>query len=162
MKKQIDQTPPDCEALANAIRSTLNVSLFRYAARDAKNNAQCNLSGRTHYADPDTLRYFSSRILSAGEVDRGLLFYVLESTATNADKTARGFRFVIFDIWGTVVERASVGDCWKTSEAARRNMWAWLNAFDTAAYYRDKLNERAGRLEREAAEMRTIAESAKR
>lgn len=161
MKKQIDQTPPDCEALANAIRSTLNVSLFRHESYDAKTNAQRNLEGRTHYADTDTLRYFAARILSAGDVDRGLLFYVLESTATNADKTARGFRFVIFDIWGTVVERVSLESCWKTSDAARRNMWAYLNALDTAAYYRDKLNERAGRLEREAASMRQIAETAK-
>lgn len=160
MKKQIDQTPPDCEALASAIRSTLNASLFRCASSDAKVNAQRNLDGRTHYVDSDTLRYFSSRILAAGDVDRGLLLYLLESTATNADKTARGFRFVVFDIWGTVIERASLSECWKTSEAARRAMWEWLNEFNTAAYYRDELSKRAARLGREAAHMRQIAKTA--
>lgn len=98
--------------------------------------------------------------MAAGDVDRGLLFYVLESTATNADKTARGFRFIVFDIWGTVIERASLSECWKTREAARRAMWEWLNEFNTAAYYLDELSKRAARLENEAASMRALSQTA--
>jgi hypothetical protein len=108
-------------------------SLYRSESSYPKNNAQRNLAGRTHYADDDTLRYFHSRIISARETDGGLLFAIVTSDAKDHENRSRGFRYVIFDIFGTAVERnpSSVDhEYFRTSEKATKAMWEALNALD--------------------------------
>jgi hypothetical protein len=156
-QKQFAQSSDKCKALAAAIRSELSISVFSHKSSYAKNNAQSNLGDKTHYVDDGTLSYFKARINSAGNVDAGLLFYVIESHSIDSNHTARQFRFVIFDLFGTVIERAAMGEGWKTSSKASAEMWEFLNAFDTAAHYASVLESRAKRLETEAAAMRDIA-----
>lgn len=103
-------------------------------------NAQRNLCDRTHYVDDDTLRGFRSRILAAHVTHGGLLFSILESVATNWERTQRGFRFVTFDLFGNVVnDRTAVDQCWRTKEPARKAMWAFLNTIDAKAVNRQAL-----------------------
>lgn len=116
--------------------------------------AQRNLEGRTRYVDDGTLKYFGSRILTCGMTDDSTILYLIESTKTSADGAGREFRFVIFDVFGTVVQRPSMGEGFRTSDQARRAMWAWLNSFDAQAHYVDVLTRRAAKLEREAQVMR--------
>jgi len=101
--------------------------------------AQDQLSGRTHYVDPDTLRYFRSRIVSAAPVADGLLFRIIESASIDPDHTRRGFRFVVFDVWGWVVERPAMDDMVRTSDKARAAFYDWLGTFDVTAYYSERL-----------------------
>ena len=116
--------------------------------------AQRNLEGRTHYVDDDTLKYFGSRILSCGMTDDNALLYLIESCKTLYDGGGREFRFVVFDVFGTVVQRPAPGEGFKNGEQARRAMWAWLNRFNAQAHYVDVLTRRAARLEGEAQAMR--------
>lgn len=130
--------------------------LFTYKSSDPTYNAERNLDGLTHYVDAGTRRYFKARILSASDSTSGLLFYVIESSSLDHQHRTRGFRGVVFDIFGTVVYRPSLDDSLKTREAARRAMYAWLNDFDVVTHYRDVFAARAQRLEREATEARAV------
>jgi hypothetical protein len=111
-------------------------NLYRSESSDPKSNAQRNLSGRTHYVDDDTLRFHKSRVLSARPIDGGLLFAIVTSDAKDHQGRTRGFRYVIFDLFGNLVERnpAALDMEWfKNSEKALKAMWAAVNAMDAVA-----------------------------
>lgn len=114
-------------------------NLYRNQSSDARDNAQRNLSGRTHYADDDTLRWHHARILSSRHTDGGLLFALVESCALDMHNTKRGCRYVIFDIFGHTVARVDLENCWKRSEQATKAMWTKLNELDAAQITRDAI-----------------------
>jgi hypothetical protein len=87
-----------------------------------------------------------------------LLFYVIESSYTNWEKTKRGFKYAIFDIFGEEVNRLSIAEAVSTSEKARKAMYSFLNNFDVAEYYAQKLESIARKADREAGEARAIAQ----
>lgn len=124
--------------------------LFTDRSSYALPQAQRNLEGRTHYVDDATLKYFGSRVLSCGMTDDNSILYLIESCKTSYDGGGREFRFVVFDVFGTAVERAYLGKGFKNSEQARRAMWDWLNSFDAQAHYLEVLARRAACLEGEA------------
>lgn len=105
-------------------------NLYRAESSYPKSNAQRNLEGRTHYVDEGTLKYHKSRILSTHITDGGLLFALVESAAMDMHNQSRGYRYVIFDVFGTVIERPKLEECFKTSKAATKAMWAVLNSLD--------------------------------
>jgi len=87
------------------------------------------LGKRTHYADPQTLRFFNARIVRAGvfgelpsHPGRFGLFGLVESIPVNGDQSRREFRAVLFDMGGTVLHREAPGEGWRTS----RQAWAEL------------------------------------
>ena len=91
------------------------------------------LEGRTHYVDPNTLRFHKSRILSAHNICNGLLFYVIESCALDMHGTKRGFRGVVFDLYGNILTRSKLEDCLSTRKAAERVMWKEIDLIDPVA-----------------------------
>lgn len=109
------------------------VELYREKSYDAKRNAQLNLIDRTHYVDDDTLRYHKSRVISARHHDNGLLFSIVTSDALDMHNTKRGFRFVIFDLFGHVLMRPDLENTFRTSPAARKALYAELNKIDARA-----------------------------
>lgn len=109
-------------------------NFYRNESSNAKTNAQRNLMGRTHYVDDDTLRWHKSRIISARRVDNGLLFAIVTSDALDMNNAKRGFRYVIFDLFGTVIDRPKIDDAFTTSARATQAMWSALNAFDAKAH----------------------------
>lgn len=112
-------------------------NLYRNESSDPKSNAQRNLVGRTHYVDDDTLRFHKSRVMSARHTDGGLLFAIVTSDAKDSENRSRGFRYVIFDLFGTVIDRS---EQWhRTSDQATKAMWAALNALDAAQLTRDAI-----------------------
>lgn len=111
--------------------------LFKNESSDALQNAQRNLMGRTHYVDPDTLRFHKSKVLAAHVIDRGLLFAIITSDALDYDNTRRGFRYAIFDVFGHVVARTAIEDAYRTREQASKAMWAVLNTFDAVGHTLD-------------------------
>ena len=113
-------------------------------------NAQGNLNGRTHYVDSDTLKCFGARILSARSYMDGAFFVIVESCTKNYQKTQRGFRAVMFDIFGNTVYRPDIDGMHSTRAAAEKAFSKWYGEFDAETYYRDMLTERATRLQREA------------
>ena len=131
-------------------------SRYFYHSRDA---AQDALAGRTHYADPETLRYFHSRILSARPILDGLFFRITESCALDPDNSRRGFRCVIFDIFGEVVYRPNLENCRASRDPAERDCTRWLETFDPVGYYRETLAKRAERMGKDAAALLEVIDS---
>ena len=109
------------------------MNLYRNESSDPKFNAQRCLSGLTHYVDDDTLRFHKSRIISTYVVDHGLLFALVESVALDMHNTKRGFRYVVFDTFGNVINRAPLDECYSTSKSATKAMWAYLGTVDAIA-----------------------------
>ena len=128
---------------ARAIADTLSEALFTDRYQNPAGNAQENLGGRTHYADPQTLRYHKSRILSARPLSMGAFFLIVESCALDYQNTRRGFRAVLFDLAGEAVYRPALDETHKTRDKASAAFWAWFEGFDELAHYRAKMNSRA-------------------
>lgn len=109
------------------------MSFYKYEKKtysSAKYDAQLNLKGRTHYVDDETLRYFHARITQSGIAFDGLLYWIIESVALNPDNTKRGFRPVMFDIFGNVLARVSLEESYKTSNQAYKALKESLTALD--------------------------------
>ena len=108
------------------------VNLYRNESSYPKINAQRNLQGRTHYVDDSSLRWHKSRVLSARIVNNGLFFAITTSDALDPNNTKRGFRYVIFDIFGNILERPKLEDAFKSHEKCLREMWKILNGISNA------------------------------
>lgn len=102
------------------------MQLYQNESSNPKYNAQRNLIGRTHYVDDDTLRFHKARIISSADSCNGLVFWLIESTAMDYQNTTRGFRYVIFDVFGNVIDRPELGEGFRTSNQARKAMYKAL------------------------------------
>ena len=128
-------------------------SLYRSESSDPRHNAQRNLMGRTHYADPDTLRFHKSRILSARVVDNGLLFAITTSDALDMNNTRRGFRYVIFDLFGNVISRNDLEHAFTRHEQAIKAMWAELDKLDAPSLTLQAIEDQRRRMSRDLDEL---------
>lgn len=143
--------------LTNLIITAANIAPFTDKSSDHKRNAQENLKGRTHYAEEETLRFFQAQIVSAHADSNGLFFKMVESISLDYDNARRGFRVVVFDLFGQVIYRPSIDECTSTKKAAVL-LWMKSEKIDPAKYYRAELNYRANRLTDQAAAMTEAAE----
>lgn len=150
MKTQLTQ--PQISALAEAVKAT-GARLFTQQSSDPKHNAQRALSGITHYADDDTLKWHKARILSTAILAEGLLFRIAESCALDMNNTKRGTRCVVFDVFGTAVYRPDLENTFKTSDKARTV--AAETEIDLVAHYREAIKSRLHWLTQDAAKMET-------
>lgn len=142
------------EQLARDISRALNVSRFERCGYDAKAMAQRNLIGKTHYADDDTLKFFYARINHCRTSHEGLTLCIVESVAADFNNRSRGFRFVAFDLFGTVInDQDSVAAMRSTSSKAVDDLHKWAESFDVLAHYKLAMSERAARLKRESADL---------
>lgn len=142
--------------LANLINRSGVASLYDNKSSYPKNNAQLNLEGRNYFATNGNLRAFGSRINSAHPTASNLLFYVIESSFLDYQKTQRGFKFVVFDIFGEEVQRLSIAEAVSTSEKASKAMFSFLDRFDVVQHYAHKLESIARKANRQAQEAREI------
>jgi hypothetical protein len=121
-----------------------------------KESAQKNLEGRTHYVEPSTLRYFNSRIVSALPVTNGAFFKIIESLSLDHNNTKRGFRAVLFDIFGTVVYRPSLEECFTSKEKADKNFYAWFEEFNEFEHYRNAIMWKLQKVEKEQMQLAEV------
>lgn len=110
-------TDEEIKAIIAAL-AKLHLRPFGYESGDSKYNAQRNLRGKTHYVDDETLRWHKSRVCSAGHLHGGLLFRITTSDALDMNNTRRGFRVVVFDVFGTTIYRPKLEEAFSTSQAA--------------------------------------------
>ena len=143
------------EQLAEIIQNTWTQLYQDRYYSDPTAKAQDQLSGRTHYADPDTLRFFHARILRASPVCSGLLFRIVESVAADPDNNRRVFRFVVFDVWGNVIKKADFDNSFSSTDKALKAFDQWLAGFDLVDYYRVQLAARVKRTQAEADRLQT-------
>jgi len=131
------------------LAQSLNLDPFAQRSYNAKSDAQRNLSGRTHYVDDATMRYFSARILSTSTLFDGAFFMIRESTSLGNEYGKRGQRVVVFDLFGDIVFRPDMSECGSEAQA-RKRFEEWRAGFDPVAHYCLIFEERARRLERDA------------
>lgn len=148
----------DSKTLAEKLSRTQSVYINR-GYSNAVDRAQDQLGGRTHYADPDTLRFFKARILSARPEHDGLFYAITESCALDPYNESRGFRVVLFDLFGQTVYRPDLDSCRKTRTAAENDYKTWSETFNPVDYYRDAIAQKAERLERQTRALFDIFET---
>jgi hypothetical protein len=144
--------------LASIIQKSGFAELYGNKSSYAKPNAQENLEGRSYFATDSALKFFGARINSAHHTCSGLLFFIVESSFLDMQKTKRGFRFHLFDIFGQEIGKQEYSDAVKKSDQARKAGYAFLDQFDLTAHYAQKLESIARKAEREAGEARAIAQ----
>ena len=98
-------------------------SMYRSSA---KYEAQDQLKGRTHYVDDDSLRFHHCRIIQCDISHNGMLFWLIESVSMDMNNTKRGFRYVVFDVFGNVISRHDLKDCVSTSKKAYKELKEFL------------------------------------
>jgi hypothetical protein len=138
----------DQNKLASIIHS-LNVELFSDKSSYTAPNAVRNLENRTHYIDKNTLRFFNARIVGGSDQCAGTVFRLIESLPDGNGK--RGFRFVVFDVWGTVLNER---EFYTTSQKATNAFYKWLGEFDLVGHYREVFATRATRAKRDHDDLR--------
>ena len=138
----------------NAALRAANVYHYRSESSYPLPDAQRNLSGRTHYADTDTLKYFKAKILAAGNTPDGLLYWLVESVASRPDHGGKNKRVVVFDLWGAIInDRADLLDAaqWhRTTAAAEKALETFLAGFDATAHTTAKLKANAAKATEQA------------
>lgn len=138
------------------------MNLYKDCSSHPKGNAQINLLGRTHYVDDASLRFHKSRILRTVVVYDGLLLGVVESVALDMNGTKRGFRPVVFNIFGTVISRTSLDETYMTRRAAETAMWKILNETDAKKHTIEAARARRDAYSREMADLiKTVREMGK-
>jgi hypothetical protein len=127
--------------LANQIAQAYDQTLYHSKfLKTPKDNAQVMLTGRTHYVDDDTLRFFGCLIKSAQPSTFGLFYRITESLSLPTG--GRGFRTVLFDLGGQVVYRPQLAEMENKTEKAEKAFYKWFETFDIETYYRDQIRER--------------------
>lgn len=148
-------TTEEIKSITEALQK-IHVRPFGCESSDPKYNAQRNLRGKTHYVDDDTLRFHKSRVLSAQAIHGGLLFRIVCSDSLDMHNTKRGFRAVVFDVFGTTIDRPKLEDATATRQAA-------INAsdkqsIDLVAHYQAAIQSELRRRESDAKELREALE----
>jgi hypothetical protein len=134
------QTIP--QSIETALRAA-GVYPFRAESMHADYNAERNLSGRTHFCDPATRKYFKARVLNSGVSDDGLVFWLIESNRSKPFDSKRNKRFVAFDVFGTVLNDRE--EWHATSAQAYKDGMDWLKRFDSRTHTRLELAGKARR-----------------
>jgi hypothetical protein len=109
---------------------------------NSRHEAHRNLQGRTHYVDPETLKFHKARVISTHLSKDSLLFAIVETCAGDWQNRTRICRSVIFDVFGNVVERVEHAG----PADARKYLEAILEGFDayqhTLSLLRNQVEER--------------------
>ena len=142
--------------IALIIQKTGFASLYSNKSSYAKPNAQQNLEGRSYFATDSALKFFGARINSAHQSASGLLFFIVESSFLDMNKTKRGFRFHLFDIFGEEIGKQELDQAVRTSEQAKKAGYSFLDQFDLTAHYARKLESIARKADKQAQEARAI------
>lgn len=147
------------KTLSEILTSEALPKLYKNEWTNPKANAQENLEGRTHYVDSSTLRYFNSRIVSALPVSNGAFYKIIESLSLDHANTKRGFRAVLFDIFGTVVYRPNLDQCFTSTEKANKGFFWWFETFNEYEHYQQALDGKLKRLENEEDKLSEILQT---
>lgn len=142
--------------IASLIQKSGFASLYSNKSSYAKPNAQRNLEGRSYFATDSALKFFGARINRAHQSASGLLFFIVESSFLDMQKTKRGFRFHLFDIFGEEIGKQELDQAVRTSEQAKKAGYRFIDQFDLTAHYAQKLESIARKADKQAQEARAI------
>jgi len=140
------------ERAQNAVRA-FGETLYRDETSYPLQRAQRALSGKTHYCDDDTLRYFKSKVLRAMPSYSQLYFIIQESLPYGSFDAPRQRRNIVFDVFGSVVKGREVA--YKYAKAADKEYSAlvvWMDSQEAHQLVIDTLRARIARDKRRIAE----------
>jgi hypothetical protein len=148
------------KTLANILtHESLPKRFDRWYADNPTISAQKNLEGRTHYVDPSTLKYHGSRILSALPVSDGAFFKIIETVSLDYQHTKRGYRAVVFDLFGTTIYCPSLEQTHTNKEKADKAFYAFFNEFDETEHYQKAIASKITRLDEEKQNLSDILQA---
>jgi hypothetical protein len=128
--------------ISDKLRS-LGYPPFDEHSMNPKASAQYELSGRTHYVDDDTLRFFAGKILSARPTHDRLFYRIIESCKAGFEDYRRVYRVTYFDVFGQVV---SERDTYNSRKAAEK---ADTGAPDVSAHYLEAIEHKLHETDRQ-------------
>lgn len=121
---------PSINDVAQAI-SKAGIELFKERTGLPLNQAQRNLSGRTHYVDDSTLKGFGAKVHSVSIMDEGLVLGMLESLQKGFNAAdGRVWRPVFFDVFGNVIYRPDIEESFDNQKEAMAEFWKQSNEID--------------------------------
>lgn len=144
-------------AIAKAIAQALHKTPYENRRSDHTCDAQENLEGRSHYAEPNTLKFHKSRIVGSGVHLCGAAYRLVESTAIDYENTRRGYRVVLFDLLGQTIYCPDLEEMHRTKDQALRAFWAWFETFDPVQHYRNEISRKTSELARQIIELNDAA-----
>lgn len=147
------------KTLSQLLTSEALPKLYKNEWTNPKMNAQENLNGRTYYVETSTLRFFNSRIVSALPVSNGAFYKIIESLSLNHNNTKRGFRAVLFDIFGEVVYRPDLAECFTSKEKADKGFYAWFEEFNEFEHYRNAIMWKLQKVEKEQMQLAEVLQT---
>lgn len=148
------------KTLANILtHEALPKRFDRWYADNPTISAQKNLEGRTHYVDPATLKYHGSRILSALPVSDGAFFKIIETVSLDYQHTKRGYRAVVFDLFGTTIYCPSLEQTHTSREKADKAFYAFFDQFDEIGHYQNAITSKIKRLDKEKQNLSDILQT---
>ena len=127
---------------------------FELCSGTPKQRAQKQLEGKTHYVDESTLKYFKCRIVSALPVSNGLFFKIIENLPNDPTTNKKGFRAVVFDVFGEIIFRLNLDEMSKTAHLADTAFYKWFEKFNETEHYIRKFQEESNTLQKQANKMR--------
>ena len=151
---QTIQTTYTSETLAIELKKS-GFRLYETRSSYPKVNAQENLNGKNYYVTDGTIRSFNSRIITTKSIDNGLIFGLVESVYKYYTRTQRGFRFVLFDVYGNGINR-DTETYYSSSKKALDAMWVTVNALDAVQVTLNALLEDMQRTEKKLADLHAI------
>jgi hypothetical protein len=147
----------ESNALASLIGKTQHLPRpYCLSDGNPKFRAQRALNDKTHYVTDSSLKYHHSKILSALPASSGLFFKIIESVSIDPYNTKRGFRAVLFDIFGAVVYRPSLEETLKSTVKADKEFYKWFETFNELKHYRETIQFKHESLKRETEDMKEI------
>jgi hypothetical protein len=112
------------------------MKLFQDNSSYPKNRAQQNLTGITHYADDDTLKFFKAKIIDCVVSSCGKYCLIVESLPYGGFDAPRKKRGKVFNILGRVIAETEAQTMRNKSSAILSELYAQIDALD-AGYWCD-------------------------
>lgn len=153
----------------NNIRDIIRTSGLRplervYNSESTTRAATRTMSGRTHYFDPDTLRYFNSSVSCMAITENGVAMVTLERVGMDSSGTRKGYRVNVHDLTGRVIgDRVELENMTTSKAVADRQFhdtWAAAQARE-AEILRDAIDRETARLASALRDLKTARKMVK-
>ncbi len=144
--------------IAELIRATGNRAYEAQHYGNSSEHCGRQLSGRSHYYDEGTRRYFGARVLDVSTDPDGAMLFTVESVTPPSGP--RLYRMVAFDVYGNVVHRTEhetngfAG--WKTADGARAELRKYRESVNVSGVTAAAIAAKVKAIKREAAELDAV------
>lgn len=136
------------------------IKLFREYSGMPLNQAQRNLSERTHYVDDTTIRSFAAKVHSVHVLDEGMLLGMVESVQKGFNaEDGRCYRPVFFDLFGNTVYRPEIEDSFDSIKKAQADFWKQADMLDAEKITLEGIEKKYDAIEEELKEWKKFKEA---